>query len=71
MKQKLKEALPKIETDISVCSCIFKRKKNSKIERGIAIGEVEIIIDKNYQEVKAPVYSYTRLPYEGLLIVKC
>ncbi len=56
--------------ETTVTTCIFRRIKRGKIERGIMIGEGEIIIDKNFKPVPAPIWSYTPLPYEGLLPIK-
>lgn len=54
----------------TVTVCIFKRWENAKVERGIMIGEGEVIIDKKFNPVPAPVWSYTILWQEGTLPVE-
>ncbi|HEX9232459.1 MAG TPA: hypothetical protein VF849_00130 [Blattabacteriaceae bacterium] len=57
-----------MKTTITICT--FKRKKNSKIEKGIAIGEVDIIIDKNLKIVKNIVWNYSLHWAEGTLPIE-
>ena len=52
---------------ITVHLCVFRRKKNSKVERGIMIGEGSIIIDSNIKVVKAPIWNYNIL-YHALSV---
>ena len=54
----------------TVTQCIFKRKRKSKAERGIAIGECDLIIDKNLRPVEAPIWSYTLLWHVGTIQVE-
>lgn len=58
-----------VETTVTIC--IFKRKKYSKQERGIIIGNGELIIDRNFKPVEiGDVWDYNMLPYEGLLPIE-
>lgn len=51
----------------TVSPCIFKRTQKSKTERGIMIGQGDLIIDRNMLPVVNTVWNYTILPYEGCL----
>ena len=54
----------------TVTMCIYKRTKRAKTERGIMIGEGDLIIDKNNKSVKVPIWTYTILWQEGTLPVE-
>ena len=55
----------------TVTQCLFKRTRKSKMERGIAIGECSLIIDKNMKPVRTPlIWCYTLLWYEGTIQVE-
>lgn len=51
----------------TVSPCIFKRTEDSSEERGICIGNGEIIIDRDFKPVKAPIWNYTILYHAGVL----
>jgi hypothetical protein len=67
LRELLKEKLMKTTT---VTQCIFKRTQISKEERGIAIGNCDLIIDKNLKPVTTEVWSYILLWNEGTLPVE-
>jgi hypothetical protein len=56
------------KTTVSVC--IFKRDEFSDTERGIMIGEGDLIIDRYNNPVEAPIWSYTILWSEGTLPIE-
>lgn len=54
----------------TVSTCVFKRSKKSKMEKGIMVGEGDLIIDGNLKTVRAPVWSYSITWMEGTLKVE-
>lgn len=51
----------------SVQLCLFQRNRFSVQEKGIMIGDGDLIVDKNNKPVNDQIWSYTTLPHEGLI----
>lgn len=56
-----------------VCACIFQRRKDSKWEDGVAIGEDEasietIVSKKTYQAIIKRPWDLALMPYDGCLV---
>lgn len=55
-------------TEIKAQVCLFYRTRKSKAEQGIAINEVDIIIDMDGKPLKKKPWDYLMQPYLGCFI---